>query len=95
MIIQQKSKNVPIVATTEINVEKIIGMKPDLVLGHASMMSYNKDAYDQIKKSKHPAVRCGRRARLRCGLQNLHTNRRPNRQNKRSGEADIVYESNR
>nr|WP_233448902.1 ABC transporter substrate-binding protein [Listeria weihenstephanensis] len=47
-------KNVPVVATTEINVEKIIGMKPDLVLGHASMMSYNKDAYDQIKKANIP-----------------------------------------
>ncbi|EUJ31861.1 ABC transporter substrate-binding protein [Listeria cornellensis FSL F6-0969] len=29
-------------------------MKPDLVLGHASMMSYNKDAYDQIKKANIP-----------------------------------------
>ncbi|WP_430535441.1 ABC transporter substrate-binding protein [Listeria rocourtiae] len=47
-------KKVPIVATTEINVEQIIGMKPNLVLGHASMMSYNKDAYDQIKKASIP-----------------------------------------
>ncbi|MBC1937294.1 ABC transporter substrate-binding protein [Listeria grandensis] len=47
-------KKLPVVATTEINVEKIISMKPDLVLGHASMMSYNKDAYDQIKKANIP-----------------------------------------
>ncbi|EUJ48422.1 ABC transporter substrate-binding protein [Paenilisteria rocourtiae] len=47
-------KQVPVVATTEINVEKIIGMKPDLVLGHASMMSYNKDAYNQITKANIP-----------------------------------------
>lgn len=47
-------KKVPVVATTEINVEKIIGMKPDLVLGHASIMSYNKDAYDQIKQANIP-----------------------------------------
>lgn len=47
-------KKVPVVATTEINVEKIIGMKPDLVLGHASTMMYSKDSYDQIKKANIP-----------------------------------------
>lgn len=48
------TKKIPKVVTTEIDTEKIIAMKPDLVLGHASSLATQKDAYNQLKEAKVP-----------------------------------------
>ncbi|AHI55571.1 ABC transporter substrate-binding protein [Listeria ivanovii] len=37
------------VVSTNVDTEKIISLKPDLVLGHESMLSAQKDAYQQLK----------------------------------------------
>lgn len=40
------------VVSTEVDTEKIIAMKPDLVLGHESSLNFQKDAYKQLEEAK-------------------------------------------
>lgn len=42
------------VVSTEVDTEKIIAMKPDLVLGHESSLNFQKDAYKQLEEAKIP-----------------------------------------
>lgn len=42
------------VVSTEVDTEKIIAMKPDLVLGHESSLNFQKDAYKQLEEAKTP-----------------------------------------
>lgn len=44
-----ETKNIEKVVSTNVDTEKIISLKPDLVLGHESMLSSQKDAYQQLK----------------------------------------------
>ncbi|MBF2599110.1 ABC transporter substrate-binding protein [Listeria seeligeri] len=44
-----ETKNIEKVVSTNVDTEKIISLKPDLVLGHESMLSAQKDAYQQLK----------------------------------------------
>lgn len=42
------------VVSTEVDTEKVIAMKPDLVLGHESSLNFQKDAYKQLEEAKIP-----------------------------------------
>ncbi|MBC1921017.1 ABC transporter substrate-binding protein [Listeria grayi] len=42
------------VVSTEVDTEKIIAMKLDLVLGHESSLNFQKDAYKQLEEAKIP-----------------------------------------
>ncbi|MBC1733776.1 ABC transporter substrate-binding protein [Listeria seeligeri] len=44
-----ETKKITKVVSTNVDTEKIISLKPDLVLGHESMLSSQKDAYQQLK----------------------------------------------
>ncbi|MHC5407776.1 ABC transporter substrate-binding protein [Listeria seeligeri] len=44
-----ETKNIEKVVSTNVDTEKIISLKPDLVLAHESMLSAQKDAYQQLK----------------------------------------------